>query len=230
MNCKQTIEEYLEKITEEDIIFISKLYYEKFSQYSEAAFFKVMERMVKDQKLIRLSKGIYAKASGAEIGRSISKLHTNSILNYYFGENNDSGMYIGYRLFQKYGITKADNGLIELYSNITDQETKKVGNVSIKKVKVTLNYDNAKIIEALEIFQNYAIIKELNKVKFELYAKQFTQSYNDESAIKLLMDMKYKKSTIAFMKRVLDIYEVKNTLGRYLNCASKYNVPEIAKI
>ena len=224
MSCRIEIEEYVDGLGNEDIIFISKLYSEKFSKYSEGAFFKIMERMVKEEKLVRLSKGIYFKNS------ENYSYNVNLILNYYFGENNDNGMYIGYQLYNKYGISDAIKDYFELYSTIVEQDKKNIGNIAISKVPMELNYDNTRIIEAFEILQNYDSIEKINKEKFYIYAKQFTLGYNDESALRVLEKMKYKKSSIAFMKRILDLYHVNNSLGKFLNCASTYKIPRVYKV
>jgi len=224
MSCRIKIEEYVDGLGNEDIIFISKLYSEKFSEYSEGAFFKIMERMVKEGKLIRLSKGIYFKNS------ENYTYNVNSILNHYFGENNDNGMYIGYQLYNKYGISNMVKDYSELYSTIVDQDKKNIGNIIISKVPMELNYDNTRIIEAFEILQNYDSIEKFNKEKFSTYARQFALGYNDESALRVLEKMKYKKSSIAFMKSILDMYRVNNSLGKYLNCASKYKIPKVTRV
>ena len=224
MSCRIKIEEYVDGLGTENIIFISKLYSEKFSQYSEGAFFKIMERMVKEGKLVRLSKGIYFKNSDNYA------YNINLILNYYFGENNDNGMYIGYQLYNKYGITDVKKDYFELYSTIVDQDKKNIGNIAISKVPIELNYDNTRIIEAFEILQNHDSIEKLSKEKFFIYARQFALGYHDESALRVLEKMKYKKSTIAFMKSILDMYHVDNSLGKYLNCASKYKIPKVSKV
>ena len=41
--------------------------------------------------------------------------------------------------------------------------------------------------------------------------KQFARGYDDEAAVTVLRSMKYKKRSIAFMKKVLDTYKVPNT-------------------
>jgi len=224
MSCRIEIEEYVDGLGNEDIIFISKLYSEKFSKYTEGAFFKIMERMVKEKKLVRLSKGIYFKNS------ENYTYNVDTILNYYFGENNDNGMYIGYQLYRKYGISDAIKDYFELYSTIVDQDKKNIGNIAISKVPMELNYDNTRIIEAFEILQNYDSIEKFSKEKFSIYARQFALGYNDESALRVLEKMKYKKSSIAFMKSILDMYRVDNSLGKYLNCASKYKIPKVSKV
>jgi len=224
MSCRIKIEEYIDGLGTEEIIFISKLYSEKFSMYSEGAFFKIMERMVKEGKLVRLSKGIYFKNT------ENYAYNENLILNYYFGENNDDGMYIGYHLYNKYGISDVIKDYYELYSAIVDQDKKNIGNIAIYKVPMELNYDNTRIIEAFEILQNYQNIENLNKEKFSKYARQFALGYHDDSAVRVLDKMKYKKSSIAFMKSILSMYNVDNSLDKYLNCASKYKIPRVLKV
>ena len=78
--------------------------------------------------------------------------------------------------------------------------------------------------------QNYYNIEQLNKLKFARFAKQFAISYNDAAAVNVLEHMKYKKSTIAFMKKVLDMYKVENSLQQYLSYASDYKVPAVQRV
>ena len=78
--------------------------------------------------------------------------------------------------------------------------------------------------------QNYYDIEQLNKPKFARFAKQFALNYSDEAAVYVLEHMKYKKSTIAFMKKVLDMYKVENSLQQYLSYASSYKVPAVQRI
>lgn len=82
----------------------------------------------------------------------------------------------------------------------------------------------------MEIFQNYSDIPELDKAKFARYAKQFARGYDDEAAVTVLRSMKYKKRSIAFMKKVLDTYKVPNTLSQFLSNASHYKVPTFNKL
>ena len=105
-----------------------------------------------------------------------------------------------------------------------------IGNIEVKRPAVELDFDNTRIIEAMEIFQNYLDIPELDKTKFARYAKQFARGYDDEAAVTVLRSMKYKKRSIAFMKKVLDTYKVPNTLSQFLSNASHYKVPTFNKL
>ena len=82
----------------------------------------------------------------------------------------------------------------------------------------------------MEIFQNYFEIPELDKTKFARYAKQFARGYDDEAAVTVLRSMKYKKRSIAFMKKILDMYKTQNSLQQFLSYASDYKIPAVQRI
>ena len=76
---------------------------------------------------------------------------TELLLNYFFGEDNSSGMFTGIHLYNKYALTnvKADN--ISLYSNVCKQSVCHISNIEARRPAVELDFDNTRIIE---IFQN----------------------------------------------------------------------------
>ncbi len=79
----------------------------------------------------------------------------------------------------------------------------------MKKADIELDYENARVIEALEILQNYYNIENLDKYKFARFARQFAIGYNDERTVYVLEHMNIRKSTIAFMKKnTLNMYKV----------------------
>lgn len=226
MKHKDEIIDYFDGLQSMKLVVANKLYYEKFHKMSEGAFFKALERLVNQGFLIRVAKGLYIKSA-----EQLDKVQMEqAVLDYFFGENNDNGMYTGYRLYMKYAITDADDGKIELYSNAVNKDSINIGRIHIRRVSIELSYDKTKIIEALEIFQNYSRIKDLNKHHFARYARNFALSYKDDIATYVIDNVKYKKNTIAFMKKVLDMYKIDNTLGQYLSYASKYNIPTVMKL
>lgn len=226
MKHKDEIIDYFDGLQSMKLVVANKLYYEKFHKMSEGAFFKAFERLVNQGFLIRVAKGLYIKST-----EQLDKVQMEqAVLDYFFGENNDNGMYTGYRLYMKYAITDADDGKIELYSNAVNKDSINIGRIHIRRVSIELSYDKTKILEALEIFQNYSRIKDLNKHHFARYARNFALSYKDDIATYVIDNVKYKKNTIAFMKKVLDMYKIDNTLGQYLSYASKYNIPTVMKL
>lgn len=226
MKHKDEIIDYFDGLQSMKLVVANKLYYEKFHKMSEGAFFKALERLVNQGFLIRVAKGLYIKST-----EQLDKVQMEqAVLDYFFGEDNDNGMYTGYRLYMKYAITDADDGKIELYSNAVNKDSINIGRIHIRRVSIELSYDKTKILEALEIFQNYSRIKDLNKHHFARYARNFALSYKDDIATYVIDNVKYKKNTIAFMKKVLDMYKIDNTLGQYLSYASKYNIPTVMKL
>lgn len=226
MKHKDEIIDYFDGLQSMKLVVANKLYYEKFHKMSEGAFFKALERLVNQGFLIRVAKGLYIKSA-----EQLDKVQMEqAVLDYFFGENNDNGMYTGYRLYMKYAITDADDGKIELYSNAVNKDSINIGRIHIRRVSIELSYDKTKILEALEIFQNYSRIKDLNKHHFARYARNFALSYKDDIATYVIDNVKYKKNTIAFMKKILDMYKIDNTLGQYLSYASKYNIPTVMKL
>ena len=139
-------------------------------------------------------------------------------------------MFTGIHLYNKYSLTNVKSDNISLYSNVCKQSVCHIGNIEVKRPAVELDFDNTRIIEAMEIFQNYFNIPELDKTKFARYAKQFASGYDDGAAVTVLRSMKYKKRSIAFMKKVLDTYKVPNTLSQFLSNASHYKVPTFNKL
>ena len=221
MKNKDKIIEYFEKCPKGSVIVANDLYTSNFSKMSQGAFFKALERLTKQGLLSRVAKGMYAWSG---------QIDNEDVLNHFFGEENLDGMYIGSKLYVKYGLTACKDDEVWLYSTIMDKETCNIGNIHAKKVHIPLTYDNTRIIEALEIMQNYDEIPELNKNKFARYAKQFSKNYNDEAAVYVLNNMRYKKKTIAFMKKILDMYKIPNSLQNFLSCTSKYKVPPVIRV
>ncbi|WP_027431148.1 hypothetical protein [Lachnospira multipara] len=215
---------YFDSLPGSSVVAVNSLYEDKFTKMSQDAFFRAVERIASEGIITRLSKGLYVK----KIEEGVTK--EDVLLNYFFGDENDSGMFIGMRLYNKYSLTTIKSDIIELYSNKIKSNISKIDNLIIKRPLVELDFDNTRVIEALEILQNYYDIPELNKLKFARYAKSFARGYNDEAAVLVLSNMKYKKSTIAFLKKILDMYKVKNSLQQYLSYASDYKVPTVQKL
>ena len=215
---------YFDSLPESSVVAVNSLYEEKFTKMSQDSFFRAVERIASEGIIVRLSKGLYVK----RIDEGVTK--EDILINYFFGDENDSGMFIGMRLYNKYSLTTITSDIIELYSNKIKSNVSKIDNLIVKKPAVELDFDNTRVIEALEILQNYYDIPELNKLKFARYAKSFARGYKDEAAVLVLSNMKYKKSTIAFLKKILDMYKVKNSLQQYLSYASDYKIPTVQKL
>jgi hypothetical protein len=224
MKYTDKIIEYFNDMPDGKVVVANELFQNCFKKVGDDAFFRSMERLSDRGSIVRIGKGLYIKASDADRDRE------EILLNYFFGDNNDSGMFIGYKLYNKYSITNADTDKIELYSSVIRGDSMHVDNIYVRKPPVELNFENARIIEALEIMANYRSIDGLDKHMFAKFVKQFVRGYNDEVAEDVVRSMKYKKSTIAFLKKVLDLYNIPNSLEQFLSSATNYNIPTVQKL
>ena len=192
MKYRDKIIAYLDTIEPGTVLNLNGLYEKQFYKMSQAAFFKAMERLVTDGILLRAAKGMYVKAGSPKEAQE-------AVLNYYFGENNDNGMYIGYHFH-------------------------------VKRTTIVLNYENTRVVEALEILEHFDEIEGLNKHKFARYARQFATGYQDAAAVYVIENMKYKKRTVAFMKKILDMYKMENSLGQFISFATRYRLPAVQRV
>jgi len=224
MKYRDRILEYFDNITDGTVVVVNDLYEKGFEKMGQTAFFRAVERLASDGEIIRVGKGLYIKKSDADKNR------TELLLNYFFGEDNSRGMFTGIHLYNKYSLTGVKSDNIELMSVMCKGSTCHIDNIIVRRPGVELNFENTRVIEALEILQNYGEIPQLDKNKFARYAKQYARGYNDESAVEVLNNMKYKKRTIAFMKKILDMYKVPNTLSQFLSNASDYKIPTFYKL
>lgn len=215
------IEKVISEYNINDLIIANKLYKSEFPNVPEATFYKNLGRLVERNKLIRVEKGIYVRPKKTRFGTVGAS--ENEIIAHYIG--NQSGFVKGYKLFNKVGLTTQVSKVTEIYSNILDERKKTVGRVSISKLNLKLNDSVIQAIEILEILENISKIEDINKKAFKRYLETIANSYNKASFEKVMASMRYKKRTIAFLKRILDIYGIPNDLSKYLSSLSSYRIP-----
>ena len=228
MSYSSLIMESVEKYPELKIIDAQKVYKEKFSAIPEQAFYQTVSRMAKSGEIIRITKGIYCKPRISRFGTIIST--ENNILEHYLGRNQNEGVVVGYRMYNKYGLTTQISKGVELYSNIVLQEKRQIRNVLI--LKADLKYDAAakRMIELLEVLENYKKIEDLNRSNLKEFIKISVEYYEEKILKKILKEIGYKKSTLASLKSVLDSFSIKNTIDNYLNGTSKYDILKMEEL
>jgi hypothetical protein len=227
MSYHNKIEKKIKKFNPNEIIITRKFFSEELSGIPEVTFYKVLERMVKQNTLVSISKGVYCKPKKTRFG--VIAASENDITRYFIG-NNKNGIVIGYRLYNREGLTTQVAKTTELYSNLITEEKKTVKNVTILKLNMKLEERKVKIIETLEILQNYQHIEDMNDMAFASYLQNTATEYVNEAADEVLGIMKYKKSTIAFLEMVLNHFGVNNTLSKYLSGTSRYSIPRVEGI
>lgn len=76
-----------------------------------------------------------------------------------------------------------------------------IGNIHVKRTTIVLNYENTRVVEALEILEHFDEIEGLNKHKFARYARQFATGYQDAAAVYVIENMKYKSARLRLWRR-----------------------------
>jgi hypothetical protein len=228
MNYSSEVLKQINLFEPNQIIVSRKLYRDKLLSVPELTFFKVLERMVKDNRLTRISKGIYCRPKVSRFG--ILKSSEKEIIKYYTGENNEFGMVIGYKLYNKYGISTQISKRTELYSNLISENKKVVQNVLVNYANIEFSSSIIKAIEAFEILQNHDEIEDLNYAGLKVYFEKYAHNYNDTAANQVITNMHYMKRTIAFLEKILEYYSVENSLHRHLSKTSVYKMPTMEKI
>ncbi len=220
MNYTNTITKHIRKYPELKIIDASMLYKEKFRDISEQAYYQVLSRMTKSGELLRLSRSVYCIPKNSRFG-TIPPSEEN-ILELNLGLKMNKGVVIGYRLYNKYRLTTQISKKVEIYSNVNYQAIKRINNVIIHRVNIKFDEPTIRMIELLEVLDNYMKIEDLNTNSLIRFIENLVKFYDEKILHKLIESIGYKKSTLASLKNVLDYYKIENSVYKYLSSTSKY--------
>jgi len=99
-------------------------------------------------------------------------------------------------------------------------------------LKANLKFDDAtkRMIELLEVLENYKKIEDLNKSNLKKFIMISIKYYDEKIFLKILKEIGYKKSTLASLKSILDSFSIKNTIDYYLNGTSKYDMLKMEEL
>ena len=198
--------------------------YERFAEdVSEAAFYKTLERLCQKGVLAHLAKGLYYRPKTSRFGTV--PMREQDIVAHYV--DNQRPLVVGYRLFNRKGLTTQISKTVDVLSNALPDQKKTVRNVHVKNISCVLNDDRVATIEALEILQNFGNIEDLNTKAFLSYVEHFAQTYSDADAMYVIEHMNYKKSTIAFLAALLTRLNVRHSLQQFLSALSTYKFPNL---
>ena len=228
MNYNSAVTKEINQFAPNEIIVARKLYQEKLAFVPEATYFKVLGRIMKEHKLARISKGVYCRPKATRFG--IVAGNENETIRHYTGEGNEFGVVVGYKLYNKYGLTTQISRTTEIYSSLISEKKKVIENILIRQISLPLNQSKVAVIEALEIMQNYKKLEDISAAGFKAYLTMFASRYDNMAALEVLSRMNYQKRTIAFMRMVLEYFNVKNTLSIYLAATSNYKTPKMDEI
>ena len=222
-NYTKYVENIIKRERENTVIEAAILYEQLEESVPEAAYYKVLERMAKRGDIVHITKGLYYRPRQTRLG-SIP-LGEQPIIEYYAGDN--KGVVVGYRLYNKIGITTQVGKNVEIISSNLRGQKKNISNVKVVSCDIMLNADTKLIIETMEVLQNYRKIEDINKAALAKYMTGFASNYSNEAAEAVIDNRKYKKSTIALMKEFLNYHNVSNTLDKYLSSMSDYRLPKM---
>lgn len=227
MKSSFVIRNAIKEYKENELIFASKLYKEKLSEcISELSYYKMLERMCKNGELAKIGKGIYYIPKLTRYGMVAPS--ENQIIHTF--TKNDSGMIIGYKMYNDLNLTTQVSKTIDVLSSDLDNLSKTLKNVKIKQVDIDFTYETKNMITTLEVLQNYYKIQDLNHASFVEYTKKFIQTYKDQTFEIVVSKINYKKSTISFLKEILNYYQIPNNLDSHLSTLSTYKHPTMEEI
>lgn len=223
MNAAKYIKNELKK-HDEGVLFCSKtMYNQKFSNINETNYYKILERLVKSSELIKVSKGIYSNPRVVKYG--LLNPSENEIIQTYI-KNEEDGCEVGYGLYNKLRLTTQISKIRVFYCNKISENQKKIGMLYFYRRNIIFSKENVKVIEVLEVLQNFNKIQDLNRTIFYKYCMSLREIYDDELFEKVISRIKYKKSTIAFLREILNHFNIRNNLNDKLSTLSKYKIPE----
>jgi hypothetical protein len=226
INYSKYVEELILK-QEENKIIETGVFYRKFvMNVSTQTYYKIITRLAKQRKLVHLTKGLYYRPKQSRFG--LVPISDNEIIKHYVAHN--SGIVIGYQLYRQKGLTTQIAKSVEILSTVLNEEKKNICNVIVHKLDMTLNSEVISTIEMLEILENYNKMEEINYCRLLEYMKTFANGYSEQVMEYVLAYRKYKKSTLAFLESVLNHFQVKNNIRKFLSPVSKYAIPRMEEI
>lgn len=175
-----------------------------FSEVPYRTFCKILNRLEEEGILKTYSKGIYLISSnGADI---------DPVLSFYANDN--TGVVIGYEMYNELGITNHNEKPIEVLTNAMETTTKNIGeNYRLILFKGYFDKFTKKLIKALEIIENNRKIIELNMFKMNKVLIMQLQYYKDEALENILKNRNYSLTTIKTLQDYLDNLEIENKVS-----------------
>lgn len=227
MNCQSIVENELLQFSEKQLIIASRLYQEKLiGIVSEEAYYQSLGRLCDKGIIAKVSKGVYCRPRKTRYGVILPS--EQEIVETF--TNKETGMVVGYRLYNALNLTTQVSKNSEIYSCGFEGKTRRIGNVNMTYYPLKYSQDVIKTVEWLEVLDHYYEIQDLNRNAFRKYLSEFTKYYNEDVCKQVLSTVKYPKRTIAFAHQALNYNGRENSLGRYLSSLSEYRIPSMEEI
>ncbi len=227
MSQMQIVKNELKKFAVEELIFASALYRKRLEgRVNELTYYKCLERLVEDGTLSKAARGVYYFPY--TVGDQSFPIKLQGIEKSLTGD--ESGMPVGYALYNKLGLTTQVPFRREYLTSRIDEDKKQIGKCTAYRLKVKFDKPTIDTLSALEVLEHYKEIPGLDEGAFMDYSKTVAESFDEKVLAKLLKKRRYKKSTIAFLRNLLNFYNIKNELNEYLSEYSFYDIPKMEDI
>lgn len=210
-----------------ELILASKLYKRELSdQITEAAYYKTLERMCKSGELVKIAKGTYHIPKTGRFG--IVPPSEKEIVSAF--TEHGTGTVVGYSLYNTLNLTTQISKNINVMSSELEGFTKTIRNVTVHLVPLRYTETVKNMVHGLDVLQNFSSIQDINYSAFLSYAEKLSAEYDESAVRKVIAVGKYKKSTVAFLREILNYYHRENTLDRYLSSLSDYKIPKMEEL
>lgn len=227
MKNNSVVKVALGKFKENELIIASKLYKEELSnQITEAAYYKTLQRMCEAGELVKIAKGTYHLPKVGKYG--IVPPSEKEIIAAF--TENKTGSVVGYSLYNELNLTTQISKTVNVLSSALDGFSKSIRNIVINYVPLKFSPEVEKMIQGLEVLQNFNAIQDINYSAFVEYSKVLAQDFEEKTFEEVISKTNYKKSTISFLKEILNYYNIKNNLNKYLSALSEYKHPKMEEL
>ena len=224
MKNREMVLTEIQKNPNNNLILTGKLYREKFSsKISEAAYAQIISRLCKSGEIERVSQGVYCRPKKTRFGTVLPS--EREIVEAFTGGN--SGVVVGYGLYNSLGITTQISKRQNAYSRIAEEQLRQIGNVTIRKYEMEYTDDVKSMIQMMELLHHYRDIQDINITAWMRSMERLSAGYNEKTFEVVQKTIGYPKWTIAFLREVLEFYQKPNSLNRYLSALSDYPIPKM---
>lgn len=227
MKGNPVVRDVLAEFKENELIIASKLYREKLvNRISEAAYYKTLQRMCESGELVKIAKGTYHLPKVSKYG--IVPPSEQEIISAF--TENETGTVIGYALYNSLNLTTQISKSVTVMSSALEGFSKTIRNVVVHRVDIDYTESVINMIHCLEVLQNFDRIQDINYSVFIKYIEEFSKTYTDRTFEEVFSNVSYKKSTISFLREILNYYKVDNDLDKHLSSLSNYKHPSVKEI
>ncbi len=209
-------------------LFVNRIYEsDNLEQYmSRESYYQLLSRLVDREKIGRICKGIYFIPKGRSILRP--KLTEDQLVEMFTKQCR--GVEVGEKLFWDKRIMLTNYSRRLVYTSLLIDITMTVDGVTLKRFDLSYTDSEKETIQMLEVLDNYYKMGDIDhRELIEMYLN-YIELYNDDVARKVIDTIGYSKSTIDFLKTILDAHRVPNTLADYLSRRSKYKHPTVDEL